>query len=156
MGNQIDPYQSQIEQTQRLLSKQLKAINMFDETQSAVQLELTIQKLNVQNQLKELNNKIAQMERKMKDGKSVSRTGEFDAIKQKLFDLKKDQQEQVVQNGIKLMFQLGALVDKERQQFKELFQECNPEETSGETKLQKYMQELKRRKQEANQAQVDN
>ena len=54
------------------------------------------------------------------------------------------------------MFQLGSLVDKERQQFKELFQECNPEETSGETKLQKYMQELKRRKQEANQAQVDN
>ena len=43
-----------------------------------------------------MNNQISQMERKLKDGKTVSRVGEFDPMKQKVFDLKKEQQEQVV------------------------------------------------------------
>lgn len=53
----------------------------------------------------------------------------------------------VVNNGFKLMYQLGALVDKERSHLKELFQE-NDQNESGQSKLQKYMAELKRRKEE--------
>ena len=38
-----------------------------------------------------MNNQISQMERKLKDGKTISKVGEFDPIKQKVFDLKKEQ-----------------------------------------------------------------
>ena len=39
---------------------------MFEETQSAVQLELNIQKLNVQKRLKDLNQQVEHLEKKVK------------------------------------------------------------------------------------------
>ena len=53
----------------------------------------------------------------------------------------------VVSNGFNVMYQLGALVDKERDHLKELFLEHDVD-GSSESKLQKYIAELKRRKQE--------
>ena len=86
-----------------------------------------------------------QLEKRAKGEQRINKTTEFDPVKQKLFELKKEQGEMVVNNGFKLMYQLGALVEKERSHLKELFQEYD-EKASGESKLQKYMAELKRRK----------
>ena len=41
----------------------------------------------------------------------------------------------MVEKGIKLMFQLGALVDKERSSFQALYKECYGDSASSETKL---------------------
>ena len=82
-----------------MLAKQLKSVNMFDETQSAVQFELTIQKLDVQKRLRDLNTKIESIEKKIKQGDEdgqVDKATEFDPIKTALFELKKEQQECVV------------------------------------------------------------
>lgn len=73
-----------------MLAKQLKSINMFDETQSAVQFELTIQKLDVQRQLRELTAKIETMERKIKQGGTVDKVKEFDPLRTTLFELKRE------------------------------------------------------------------
>ena len=118
---------------------------MFEETQSAVQLELNIQKLNVQKRLKDLNEQVEQLEKRAKGEQRIDKAAEFDPIKQRLFELKKEQGEMVVSNGFKLMYQLGALVETERGHLKELFQE-NDENASGDSKLQKYMAKLKQRK----------
>ena len=96
---------------------------MFEETQSAVQLDLNIQKLNVQKRLKDLNQQVEHLEKKVKGGQLMSKANDFDPVKQKLFELKKEQSEIVVNNGFKLMYQLGALVDKERSHMRELFLE---------------------------------
>ena len=81
LGNQGELFLSQSEQAQRQLSKQLKAINMFEETQSAVQLELNINKLNVSRRLKDLNQQVKQLESKVKTDDKIIKAAEFDPIK---------------------------------------------------------------------------
>lgn len=125
-----------------MLAKQLKSINMFDETQSAVWFELTIQKLDVQRRLKDLNAKIEVVEKKIKQGENVDKAKEFDPIRVSLFELKREQQESVVQEGLKLMYKLGTLVQDERAHLRELYAES----TDHTSKLNRFTQELQRRR----------
>lgn len=69
---------------------------MFDETQSAVQFELNIQKLDVQKRLKDLTTKIEVIEKKVKAGGAIDKAKDFDPLRASLFELKKEQQENVV------------------------------------------------------------
>ncbi len=108
-----------------MLAKQLKSVNMFDETQSAVQFEINIQKLDVQKRLKDLTAKIEIIEKKIKSGGTVDKSGEFDPLRASLFELKREQQENVVQEGLKLMFKLGNMVSQERDHLKELYTETD-------------------------------
>mmetsp|Transcript_10349 Transcript_10349/g.13993 ORF Transcript_10349/g.13993 Transcript_10349/m.13993 type:complete len:100 (+) Transcript_10349:616-915(+) len=91
MGDQF-----QAENAQKMLAKQLKSVNMFDETQSAIRFELNIQKLDVQKRLKELTQKIEVLEKRVKQGGTVDKAREFDPIRSSLFELKKEQQDCVV------------------------------------------------------------
>ena len=66
-------------------------MNTFDETKSAVQFELTIQKLDVQRKLKELNSQVDSLEKRLHQGANIDKARDFDALRASLFELKKQQ-----------------------------------------------------------------
>ena len=72
--------------------------------------------------MKELTTQIEMMERKIKQGGTVDKAKEFDPLRTSLFELKNEQSEQVVQDGIKLMYKLGSLVNQERTHLRELYE----------------------------------
>ena len=66
--------------------------------------------------------KIEAMEKRIKAGGQIDRTNEFDPLRTSLFELKREQTECVVQDGVKLMYKLGALVTRERSHLRELYE----------------------------------
>ena len=75
--------------------------------------------------MRDLQAKIEVIERKIKSGGTLDKSKEFDPIRTSLFELKREQQECVVQDGLKLMFKLGALVQQERAHLRQLYEGNN-------------------------------
>lgn len=87
---QLGGDQFQAENAQKMLANQLKSINLFEETQSAIRFELNIQKHDVQKRLRELTQKIEGLEKLVKQGGTVDKARDFDPIRSSLFELKKE------------------------------------------------------------------
>jgi len=98
-------------------------LNQFDETRDAVSYELLTQRLQVSSRLKQLTEMVEKLEKKAKSGVKVNKKEEYEPLKDQLFELKAEQMEKVVGGGFNLMYKLGALVEKEREEFKDLHYE---------------------------------
>ena len=100
---------------QETLLKHLKAINMYDEVISSVQLDLQCQRLQANSRLKPLLAQLEQLEKiPVADYTAETRT-KIENLERNLAEIRRNQVE-IVEMSFQNMYELGHMVTREREE----------------------------------------
>lgn len=104
-----------IQSAHESLMKQLKSINLFDETISCVQLDLAVSRAQVNQRLQQYLAQLEALEKLRPDEfKQEATRPRIEALEKQLNDLKRHQTE-IVELSFKNMFEMSTMIAREKE-----------------------------------------